>query len=97
MLEPVEGLRASILTDGDGCPDSMDLMISVLLEKGAPVELLFSLTGATDTLSETRDLFNSSTEIYTFSSPLEGKSASQSHVWDGTFGSILELDNRLSE
>lgn len=80
VLEPVEGLRASVVTDGDDCPDSMDLIISVLLEKGGPVELLFSLTGASDTLSETRDMFNSSSEIYTFSSPLEGKKASQLHV-----------------
>lgn len=80
VLEPVEGLRASVVTDGDDCPDSMDLIISVLLEKGGPVELLFSLTGASDTLSETRDMFNSSSELYTFSSPLEGKPASQLHV-----------------
>lgn len=97
VLEPVKGLRASIVTDGDDCPDSMDLIISVLLEKGGPVELLFSLTGASDTLSETRDMFNSSSEIYTFSSPLEGKKASHLHVLDVKFGSILELDNRLSE
>lgn len=73
VLEPVEGLQASIITDGDDCPDSTDLVIRVLLEKGAPAELLFSLTGATDTLCETRDMLNSSSEIYTFSSPLEGK------------------------
>lgn len=80
LLKPVEGLQASIVTDGDDCPDSMDLIISVLLEKGAPVELLFSFSGATDTLSETRHMFNSSSGIYTFSSPLEGKPVSQLHV-----------------
>lgn len=72
-LEPVEGLQASIITDGDDCPDSSDLIISVSLEKGAPVELLFSLTGAKDNLSETRNMFNSTSKIYTFTSPLEGK------------------------
>eukprot|EP00066_Takifugu_rubripes_P019390 XP_011608656.1 PREDICTED: polycystic kidney disease protein 1-like 3 [Takifugu rubripes] len=72
VQEPVKGLQASIVTDGDDCPDSTDLVISVSLEKGAPVELLFSLTGATDALSEPRDMFNSSSKIYTFSSPLEG-------------------------
>lgn len=76
VLEPVEGLQASIVTDGDDCPDLTDLIISVSLDKGAPVELLFSLTGATDTLSETRDMIISSSQIYSFSSPLEGKPAS---------------------
>lgn len=75
VLEPVEGLQASIVTDGDDCPDSTDLVISVSLEKGAPVELLFNLTGAMDALSENRDMLNSSSKIYTFSSPLEGKPA----------------------
>ena len=97
VLEAVEGLQASIVTDGDDCPYSMDLVIGVLLEKGAPAELLFSLTGATDTLSETKYMFNGSSEIYTFSSPLEGKPVSQVHAQGGKFGSIPELDNRLSE
>lgn len=87
VLEPVEGLQASILTDGEGCPDSTDLVISVSLEKGAPVELLFSLTGAADALSEPRDMFDSSSKIYTFSSPLEGKPV--------TKGRFYKRDNRL--
>lgn len=92
VLEPVEGLRASIVTDGDDCPDSMDLVISVLLDRGAPVELLFSLSGATDNFSETRDMFSSSSEMYTFSSPLEGKALSQLHVEGGKLCSILESE-----
>lgn len=80
VLEPVAGLQASIVTDGDDCPDSRDLIINVFLKKGAPVELLFSFSGAKDTLSETRDMFNSSSEIYTFSRPLEGKPVSQLRV-----------------
>lgn len=95
VLEPVKGLQAFIVTDGDDCPDSMDLIISVSLEKGAPVELLFSLTGATDALSETRDMFNSSSEKYKFSSPLEGKPVSQSHVEWKFY--MLGLDNSMSE
>lgn len=81
VREPVKGLQASIVTDGDDCPDSTDLVISVSLEKGAPVELLFSLTGATDALSEPRDMFNNSSKIYTFSSPLEGKPVTEGLGW----------------
>lgn len=72
LLEPVEGLQASVIAEEDKCPDSSDLIISVSLERGAPVKLLFTLTGARDTLSETRDMLNGSFQAYTFSSPLTG-------------------------
>lgn len=72
LMEPVEGLQASVTAEENDCPDSTDLIIGVSLEQGAPVELLFTLTGARDTLSETRDMLNSSLLTYTFSSPLEG-------------------------
>uniref|UniRef100_A0A671XN96 Polycystic kidney disease 1 like 2a n=1 Tax=Sparus aurata TaxID=8175 RepID=A0A671XN96_SPAAU len=74
LLEPVEGLQASVTAEGDDCPDSTNLIIGVSLERGAPVELLFTLTGATDAISETRDMLNGSFQAYTFSSPLEGTS-----------------------
>ncbi|KAE8297039.1 Polycystic kidney disease protein 1-like 2 PC1-like 2 protein Polycystin-1L2 Precursor [Larimichthys crocea] len=73
LLEPVEGLQASVIAEEDGCPNSTDLNISVSLERGAPVELLFTLTGARDSLSETRNMFSGSLQAYTFSNPLEGK------------------------
>ncbi|KAK5935294.1 hypothetical protein CgunFtcFv8_020669 [Champsocephalus gunnari] len=72
LLEPIEGLQASVIAEDDECPDSTDLIIGVSVERGAPVELLFTLTGARDTLSETRDMLNGSLQAYTFTSPLEG-------------------------
>lgn len=72
LLEPIEGLRASVIAEEDVCPDSTDLTIGVSLERGAPAELIFTLTGASDTLSENRDMLNGSLQVYTFSSPLEG-------------------------
>ncbi|XP_051235467.1 polycystic kidney disease protein 1-like 2 isoform X2 [Dicentrarchus labrax] len=72
LREPIEGLQASVIAEEGQCPDSADLIIGVSLERGAPVELLFTLTGARDTLSETRDMLNGSLQAYTFSSPLEG-------------------------
>lgn len=73
LLEPVEGLQASVegAENGD-CPDFTDLVIGVSLERGAPAKLLFTLTGRDDTLSENRDMFNGSTQTFAFSSPLEG-------------------------
>lgn len=72
LLESVEGLQTSVIAEEDDCPNSTDLIIGVSLERGAPAELLFTLTGAKDTLSETRDMLNGSLQTYTFSSPLEG-------------------------
>ncbi|XP_075966222.1 polycystin-1-like protein 2 [Anarhichas minor] len=72
LLEPIEGLQASVIAEEGVCPDSTDITIGVSLERGAPVELLFTLTGASDALSENRDMLNGSLQAYTFSSPLEG-------------------------
>ncbi|MEQ2239228.1 hypothetical protein ILYODFUR_002316, partial [Ilyodon furcidens] len=72
LLEPVVGLQALVMAEGDACPDSPDLTIGVSLERGAPVELLFNLTGFRDALTETRNMLNNSLHTYTFSNPLEG-------------------------
>lgn len=72
LLHPVEGLQASVIVEEDVCPDSCDLIINISLERGAPVELLFTLTGAEDTLSESRDMLADGLQTYTFSSPLKG-------------------------
>uniref|UniRef100_A0A3B3B6G3 Polycystic kidney disease 1 like 2a n=1 Tax=Oryzias melastigma TaxID=30732 RepID=A0A3B3B6G3_ORYME len=74
LLEPVEGLQASLITGAGVCPDSSDLIISVSLEQGTPVELLFNFSGAADTLSEMRHMLNKSGQMYTFSNPLEASS-----------------------
>ncbi|XP_069030569.1 polycystin-1-like protein 2 [Embiotoca jacksoni] len=72
LLEPVGGLQASVIAEEDECPDSSDLIIGVSLERGAPVELFFTFSGAKDTLTVTRDMLDDSLQHYTFSSPLEG-------------------------
>uniref|UniRef100_A0A8C4HVJ1 Polycystic kidney disease protein 1-like 2 n=1 Tax=Dicentrarchus labrax TaxID=13489 RepID=A0A8C4HVJ1_DICLA len=66
LREPIEGLQASVIAEEGQCPDSADLIIGVSLERGAPVELLFTLTGARDTLSETRDMLNGSLQLYIY-------------------------------
>uniref|UniRef100_A0A672I0K4 Polycystic kidney disease 1 like 2a n=1 Tax=Salarias fasciatus TaxID=181472 RepID=A0A672I0K4_SALFA len=67
LLKPVDGLQASVVAEDRKCPDSANLTIGVSLEHGAPVRLLFTLTGATDTLSETREMLNGTLQMYTFS------------------------------
>ncbi|XP_071766137.2 polycystin-1-like protein 2 [Centroberyx gerrardi] len=72
LLEPVAGLQASVIAEEGECPDSADLIIGVSLERGAPVQLLFSLAGGSDSLSDTRDMLNGSLQAYNFSNPIEG-------------------------
>lgn len=72
LLEPVEGLQASVMSAQGECPDTSDIVIDVSLERGAPVQLVFNLTGAGDNLSETRDIINNSLQAFTFSNPIEG-------------------------
>uniref|UniRef100_A0A3B4YES0 Polycystic kidney disease protein 1-like 2 n=1 Tax=Seriola lalandi dorsalis TaxID=1841481 RepID=A0A3B4YES0_SERLL len=57
VLEKVAGLKASVLTERDGCLDSSDTTVGVSLERGAPVLLLFYLTGDNSNLFyETREM-----------------------------------------
>ncbi|KAM7406118.1 hypothetical protein PAMP_000517 [Pampus punctatissimus] len=72
LLEPIEGLQASVKAEDGECPVSTDLIIGVSLERGAPVQLVFSLNGSKETLSKTRDMLNGSFQAYTFTSPIEG-------------------------
>ncbi|XP_054627000.1 polycystic kidney disease protein 1-like 2 [Dunckerocampus dactyliophorus] len=72
LLEPVEGLQASVIAEQGQCPDSSDLNISVSLARGAPVRLLFTLTAGNISHSETREMLNGSLQTYTFGSPVEG-------------------------
>ncbi|KAM4743702.1 polycystin-1-like protein 2 [Anableps anableps] len=72
LLEPVVGLKASVMAEADACPDSPNLTIGVSLERGAPVELLFNFSGFRNMLTETRNMLNNSLHTYTFSHPLEG-------------------------
>uniref|UniRef100_A0A6Q2XFJ3 Polycystic kidney disease 1 like 2a n=1 Tax=Esox lucius TaxID=8010 RepID=A0A6Q2XFJ3_ESOLU len=68
LLEPVEGLLASLTAE---CSKA-DLYISVSLERGAPVQLLFQVSGTNDSLSETRDMQTTSMQIYNISNSIQG-------------------------
>ncbi|XP_028329737.1 polycystic kidney disease protein 1-like 2 [Gouania willdenowi] len=72
LLEAVEGLQATAVSEDGVCPDSSDLIINVSLEHGAPAKLRFTFTGTTDTWSESRDILNNSLQPYTFSNPIQG-------------------------
>nr|XP_057945528.1 polycystin-1-like protein 2 isoform X3 [Doryrhamphus excisus] len=72
LLEPIEGLQASVIAEHGQCPDSSDLNISVSLVRGAPVRLLFTLTADNVSHTDTREMLNGSLQTYTFGSPVEG-------------------------
>ncbi|XP_076743594.1 polycystin-1-like protein 2 [Maylandia zebra] len=92
LLHPVEGLQASVIAEEDVCPDSADLIINISLERGAPVELLFTLTGAEDTLSESRDMLADGLQTYTFSSPLKGSLQVNVRATNGLSSSDVDVD-----
>uniref|UniRef100_A0A8C7X7D8 Polycystic kidney disease 1 like 2a n=1 Tax=Oryzias sinensis TaxID=183150 RepID=A0A8C7X7D8_9TELE len=92
LLEPVEGLQASLITEEELCPDSTDLIISVSLEQGTPVELSFNFSGTADTLTEMRHMFNKSGQMYTFSNPLEGLSKVMIRATNAFSSSDVEVD-----
>lgn len=71
LLEPVEGLLGSVMAEEGECPDS-DLYVSVSLDRGAPVQLLFQVSGANDSISETRDMENTSMQVYNISTTIQG-------------------------
>nr|XP_054588101.1 polycystic kidney disease protein 1-like 2 isoform X1 [Nothobranchius furzeri] len=92
LLEPVKGLQASVIAEAGVCPDSTDLIIGVSLERGAPAELIFNLTGVRDTLTETRDALNNSLQTYTFSNPLEGLLTVKVQATNALSSSQLDVD-----
>nr|XP_043906417.1 polycystic kidney disease protein 1-like 2 [Solea senegalensis] len=71
VVEKVAGLQASMLTETDDCLDSPDISVVVSLEQGAPVLLLFSLTGDDDTFHETREM-NGREGIFHIGNPIQG-------------------------
>ncbi|XP_024909306.1 polycystic kidney disease protein 1-like 2 [Cynoglossus semilaevis] len=92
LLEPVKGLLASVLSEARVCPDSADLMIEVSLNQGSPVQLFFNFTGATDSLSETREMLNGSSEVYTFSSPIQGLLKVHVRAMNGIWSLEVDVD-----
>ncbi|XP_028980855.2 polycystic kidney disease protein 1-like 2 [Esox lucius] len=78
LLEPVEGLLASLTAE---CSKA-DLYISVSLERGAPVQLLFQVSGTNDSLSETRDMQTTSMQIYNISNSIQGALQVKVKAWN---------------
>ncbi|XP_071015320.1 polycystin-1-like protein 2 [Oncorhynchus clarkii lewisi] len=72
LLEPVEGLLGSVMAEEGECPDS-NLYVSVSLDRGSPVKLLFQVSGANDSISETRDMQNRSMQVYNISTTIQDK------------------------
>lgn len=72
VLENVVGLWASVLMERDECGRSPHITFGVSLEKGAPVLLLFSLTGGdNDSFYESREM-NARKGIFHIGHPIHG-------------------------
>ncbi|XP_037401275.1 polycystic kidney disease protein 1-like 2 [Pygocentrus nattereri] len=72
LVEPVEGLLASIAPKQDICSGSA-LNVHVSLGSGAPVELLFMISGVNDSISETHQMVNGSLHDFNISSRIKGE------------------------
>ncbi|XP_071389094.1 polycystin-1-like protein 2 [Centroberyx affinis] len=91
VLEEVAGLQALVVAEEGDCPQSPDLNVSVSLERGVPVLLLFSLTGDSSCFSETREMLqNTQKEIYHIRNPIQehpckcqGKWQTETHTIKG--------------
>ncbi|XP_034417690.1 polycystic kidney disease protein 1-like 2 [Cyclopterus lumpus] len=70
VLEKIGGLQASVLTDGGDYLRSPGLTVGVSLERGAPVLLLFSLTGDNSSHHETREM-NTSKDVFRIANPIQ--------------------------
>lgn len=71
VLEKIVGLQASVLTERNDCLDSPGMTLGVSLERGAPVVLLFFLTGENTSYSETREM-NTTKGIFHIGHPIQG-------------------------
>lgn len=71
VMEPVDGLQVSVASKQDLCSDSA-LYFNVSLEHGAPVDVLFLVSGDNDSFSETHHMFNGSLQMFRVSSKIEG-------------------------
>ncbi|XP_078118997.1 polycystin-1-like protein 2 [Sander vitreus] len=89
VLEKVARLQASVLTERDDCLDSPDITLGVTLERGAPVLLLFSLTGDNSSYSETREM-NTSKDIFHIGHQVQGSVQVKLRAWNAF--SSLEVD-----
>nr|XP_023646474.1 polycystic kidney disease protein 1-like 2 [Paramormyrops kingsleyae] len=71
LLEAVEGLRVSVEQGPDSCQSS-SLQVSVSLERGTPVQLLFQVSGERNSYSEAKDMLDGSLQIFSITAKIQG-------------------------
>uniref|UniRef100_A0A8B9JBS6 Polycystic kidney disease 1 like 2a n=1 Tax=Astyanax mexicanus TaxID=7994 RepID=A0A8B9JBS6_ASTMX len=89
VVEPVEGLLASLASDQDFCSGSF-LYINVSVRSGAPVELLFMISAANENVSETHQTLNSNHQVFNISSTSKGTLNVLVRAWN--LFSVMEVD-----
>ncbi|KAF7660845.1 hypothetical protein LDENG_00274440 [Lucifuga dentata] len=90
VLEEVAGLQASVVAEDD-CGHSPVLNVSVSLQRGAPVQLLFFLTGDNSSISESREMLqNKRKEIHHIRNPIKGSLQVKLRAWN--VFSALDVD-----
>ncbi|KAI5608598.1 polycystic kidney disease protein 1-like 2, partial [Silurus asotus] len=89
LVEPVDGLHVFVAPEQDLCSDSA-IYVNVSLDYGAPVELLFLVSGDNNSFSETNQMLNGSLQMFRVSSKFEGPVQIKVRAWN-LFSSV-EVD-----
>ncbi|CAJ1078835.1 polycystic kidney disease protein 1-like 2 [Xyrichtys novacula] len=91
VLEVVSGLQATVLTDQPNCQDSSRIPIGVSLQSGAPVLLLFLLTGDNSSFSETREM-KTREEVFHIGNEMKGSIQVKLRAWNVFSSSEVDMD-----
>ncbi|KAK3562182.1 hypothetical protein QTP86_030184, partial [Hemibagrus guttatus] len=81
LMEPVNGLQASVAPEQDLCSDSA-VYVNVSLDHGAPVEVLFLVSGDNNNFSETHHMLNGSLQTFRVSSKTGGSMQVNVKAWN---------------
>lgn len=79
LLEAVEGLRVSVEQGPDSCLSS-SLEVSVSLERGTPVQLLFQVSGERNSYSEAKDMIDGRLQVFSITAKIQGADPARSFI-----------------
>ncbi|XP_041917756.1 polycystic kidney disease protein 1-like 2 isoform X1 [Alosa sapidissima] len=82
VLDPVQGLQASVSTQARPCPEAY-LHITVSLDYGAPAQLLFQISDSdNNTVQETREVDSGSLQVFNISTTVQGMIQVKVKAWN---------------
>ncbi|XP_030620641.1 polycystic kidney disease protein 1-like 2 isoform X2 [Chanos chanos] len=89
LVEPVEGLTGSVMSEHIQCPVS-ELYVNVSMDRGAPAQLLFQVLGGNQSFSEMREIQNGSMQLFTIPNRIRGMLQVKVRAWNAF--SAMDVD-----